>query len=273
MQLLPEDAALFFKLMPALQVFANRRLKIIKDLEEVEQYQKIPNEKRIKLRNAFYEQPELIDDFIQENPFGFSPDDLAIISDWKNFVAGDFYIERVLKKYAIFIGDNKVFGVLALTQPFREVLGGMPLPLYIKTVLLSFKGKIVYDGLIEGYNIFFGSGISSSMENTYKSAKLQGKIIESLNPDWKPTTPKQTIQKNWKPLLDELNEKASKLRTSGGDNLLMSPAFSLIRASIEFTQATFDNPSDLNALEKPMQKLERTFERLRNTLYFSDFKF
>ena len=54
---------------------------------------------------------------------------------------------------------------------------------------------------------------------------------------------------------------------------MMSPAFSLIRASIEFTQATFDNPSDLNALEKPMQKLERTFERLRNTLYFSDFKF
>jgi hypothetical protein len=273
MQLSPEDAVLFFKLMPALQVFANRQLRIIKGLEEVEQYQKISNEQRIKLRNAFYKQPELIDEFVENNPTDFSHGELAIISDWKNFIAGDFYIERILKKYAIFIGDNKVFGVLALTQPFREVLGGTPLPIYIKTVLLPFKGRIIYDGLIEGYNIYFGGGISSSIENVYKAAKLQGKIIESLDPNWKPILPKPTVQKNWKPLLDELNEKASKLRTSGGDNLLMSPVFSLIRASIEFAQAAFENPSELDALEKPMQKLERTFEKLKDTVYFSDFKF
>ncbi len=273
MQLSTEDTALFFKLMSALQVFANRRLRTLQNLEEVEQYQKIPNEQRIKLRNAFYEQPEIIDDFVQKNPFDFSPDELEIISKWKNFISGDFYIERILKKYTVFIGDNKVFGVMALTQSFREVLGGMPLPIYIKTVLLPFKGKIIYDGLIEVYNIYFGGGISSSMENTYKAAKLQGKIIESLDPDWKPATPKQTIQKNWKPLLDELNEKASKLRASGSDNLLMSPAFSLIRASIEFSQAAFENPIDIDDLEKPMQKLERIFEKLRDTVYFSDFKF
>ena len=273
MQLSPEDAALFFKLMPAMQVFANRRLGIIKGLDEVEQYQKMANEQRIKLRNAFYKRPEIIGDLIQNNPFDFSPDELAIISDWKNFIAGEFYIERILKKYAIFIGDNKVYGVLALTQPFRDVVGGMPLPVYVKTVLLPFKGKIIYDGLIEGYNIFFGGGISSPIENVYKAAKLQGKIVESLDPNWKPILPKPTVQKNWKPLLDELNEKASKLRTSGGDNLLMSPAFSLIRASIEFTQAAFENPSELDALEKPMQKLERTFEKLKDMVYFSDFKF
>jgi hypothetical protein len=273
MQLSIEDAALFFKLMPALQVFANRRLRIIKDLEDVEQYQKISNEQRIKLRNAFYKQPALIDDFVQENPFGFSPDELAIMSGWKNFIAGDFYIERVLKKYAVFVGDNKVFGVLALTQPFREVLGGIPLPIYIKTVLLPFKGKIIYDGLIEGYNIYFGGGISSSIENIYKAAKLQGKIIESLDPDWQPAEPKIVVRKNWRPLLDELSEKASKLRAGQGDSIAIGPAFSLIRASVEFAVAMFENPNDLDALEKTMRKLQRTFEKLQDTIYLSDFKF
>ena len=38
MQLSPEDAALFFKLMPALQVFANRQLQTIKKLDNIEQY-------------------------------------------------------------------------------------------------------------------------------------------------------------------------------------------------------------------------------------------
>jgi hypothetical protein len=37
MQLTPEDTALFFKLMPALQVYANRRLHIIKDMKTPEQ--------------------------------------------------------------------------------------------------------------------------------------------------------------------------------------------------------------------------------------------
>ena len=272
MLLSPEDAALFFKLMPALQVFANQKSKIIKRLENVEQYQKISDEQRVKLRNAFYQKPALIDEFVRENPSSFSSDELAIISGWKNFVAGDFMIERVLKKYAIFIGNNKVYGVLALTEPFRQVLGGMPLPVYVKTVLLPFKGKIIYDGLIEGYNIFFGHGVATSTSNTYRAAKLQGKIIESLDPGWSPAEPKAVVLKDWKPILNELSEKASKLRAGGGDASVLSPVFSLIRAGLDLAQRAVENPDDLDALEKSLHKVERACEKLQDTFYLSEFK-
>jgi len=274
MQLSPEDAILFFKLMPALQMFANRQLQIIQKLDSVEQYQRISNKQRVKLRNAVYKKSELIEGFVQENPFGFTIEELEIVSGWRNFISGDFYIERILKKHTIFIGENnKVYGVLALTEPFRHVLGGMPLPFYLKTVLLPFKGKIIYDGLIEGYNIYFGGGVSTSMSNMYQAAKMQGKIIESLDPDWQPPKPKVVVQKNWKPLLDELIEKASKLRAGGSEGVVMSPAFSLIRASLEFAQVAFENPNDLDSLEKPMQKVQRAFEKLQDAVYFSEFKF
>lgn len=273
MQLSREDAALFFKLMPALQVFANRKLQIIKGLENVEQYQRISNEQRVSLRNAFYEKPELIDEFARENPSGFSSDELAIVSGWKNFIAGDFMIDRILKKYAIFVGNNKVYGVVALTEPFRQVLGRMPLPVYIKTVLLPFKGKIIYDGLIEGYNVFFGHGVATSTSNTYRAAKQQGKIIESLDPGWQPSVPKTTVQKNWQPILGELYEKASKLRASSGDVAVLGPSFSLIRASLEFAQKACDTPDDLNGLEKSLQKVQRAFDKLQDSVYFSGFEF
>ncbi len=42
MLLSPEDARLFFKLMPALHVFANQRLNIIENLQDTEQYKKFP---------------------------------------------------------------------------------------------------------------------------------------------------------------------------------------------------------------------------------------
>lgn len=273
MQLSHPDAALFFKLMPALQVFANQQLKIIKQLD-VERYKEITNEQRVKLRNAVYQTPEVIDQFVQENPFELSPEEVDVVSSWKNFIAGDFYIERILKNHAIFIGNsNKVYGVLALTEPFRHVLAGMPLPFYLKTVLLPFKGKIIYDGLIEGYNMFFGGGIATSMSNLYQVAKQQGKIIESLDPNWQPPEPKVTGQKNWKPLLDELAEKASKLRAGAGDPIVLSPIFSLIRAALELAQIAHENPNNNDALEKPMGKVQRAFDKLQDTIYFSEFKF
>jgi len=82
MQISSDDARLFFKLMPALQTFANSHLQVIKNLRDVEQYQRISNEQRIDLRNAFYEKPEIIDEFVLENPFGFLPDELVIVSNW-----------------------------------------------------------------------------------------------------------------------------------------------------------------------------------------------
>jgi hypothetical protein len=272
MLLSPEDAGLFFKLMPALQVYANRSLQVINNLEDVEQYHEISNEQRIRLRNALYKEPQLIDGFVQENPFGLTADELAVAFLWKNFVAGNFMIDRVLKKYAIFVGDNKVYGVLALTEPFRQVLGGMPLPVYVKTVLLPFKGKIIYDGLLEGYNIFFGHGIAGSVSNTYRAAKQQGKIIESLDPDWRPPEPKVMVSKDWKPILDEVSEKASKLRAVAGDPAALSPAFSLIRASLELAYKAVDAPDDLDALEKPLQKVQRAFDKLQDSVYFSGFE-
>ncbi len=273
MLLSPTDASQFFKLMPALQVFANHKLQIIKNLKNVEQYQKLSDEQRVKLRNAFYQKTDLIDEFVRENPSGFSSEELAIVSEWRNFVAGDFMIERILKKYTIFIGGNKVYGVLALTEPFRQVLGGMPLPVYVKTVLLPFKGKIIYDGLIEGYNIFFGHGVSTSASNTYQAAKLQGKIIESLDPGWQPAKPKVVVLKDWKPALTELSERASKLRAGGGDPVVLSPAFSLIRASLDFAQKAVENPDDPDVIGKSLQKVERAFEKLQNSFYLSGMEF
>jgi len=273
MQISSEDATLFFKLMPALQTFANQRLQVIKSLKNIEQYKKISNEQRVKLRNTFYQNPELIDDFVRENPFNFSPDELAIVSGWRDFVAGDFFIDRILKKYAVFIGNNKVYGVLALVEPFQVVLGGMPFPAYVKTVLLPFKGKIIYDGLLEGYNIFFGHGISASMSNTYRAAKQQGKIIESLDPGWQPPEQKTRIQKNWKPLLDELIEKASRLRAGGDDAAVISPAFSLIRASLEFARTAVEKADDLDALDKPLRRVERAVDKVQENMFYSGFEF
>ena len=80
---------------------------------------------------------------------------------------------RELKKYTVFLAaeqESIAYGVLALSQPFEEVIGPY-LPIMVKTVLLPFKDKIVYDGLVTKYNISFGPGIRCSLNESFKKAK------------------------------------------------------------------------------------------------------
>jgi hypothetical protein len=270
MQLSREDASLFFKLMPALQTFANRQLKIIEGLKDVEGYKTISDGERVELRNAVYENPEVIDDFVRENPFSFSKDELEIISNWKNFIADSFFIVQLTKKHAIFIRNEDVYAVLALAQPLQVVLGAAPLPTYVKTVLLPFKGKIIYDGLLEGHNIFFGPGISTSVKNRYRIAKQKNEIIESLDPDWKPAPIKPRKVKDWQPLLNELNEKASKLRSSSSEPLMYGPAFGLAKAGLDFARLAVEFPEDLEKLDKALDKVIRASNKVEKTMYSLD---
>lgn len=271
MLLPPDDARLFFKLMPALHVFGNWRLNIVKNLQDTEQYKKISNEQRLKLRDAVYSNPEIIDAFVGENPFGFSGDELDIVAGWKNYIAGDFFIERILKKYAILMRDEKVYGVLSLTEPIDYVLGGRPLPVYVKTVLLPFKGKIIYDGLLQSYKIYFGSGISGGRATQYRAAKAQGKIIESLDPGWEPAKVKPRVEKDWRPLLDELREKISKLKASGDDPAIHAPAFKMLQASLAFARAAAESPDDIDELEKTFHKALLAFNKAQKTLELLDY--
>ena len=115
--------------------------------------------------------------------------------------------------------------------------------------------------------------MSASFRNTYRAAKQQGKIIESLDPGWQPSEPKLRVIKDWKQLLDELIERASKLRASGDDPAVLSPAFSLIRASLDFARTAVEKPDDLDALDKPLRKVERAVDKVQENMFYSDFEF
>lgn len=73
----------------------------------------------------------------------------TIISEWKKAVTDGFIVERHLKKGSILIStQNEVYQVCGITLSFEEI-SNMPLPVLLKTTLISFKGVIIYDGLAE----------------------------------------------------------------------------------------------------------------------------
>lgn len=271
MKLSKQDADLFFELTWALQVFVNQRLHVLPEVKTLDDYIDLSMEEKMQVREALYENIELIDAFVEENPRQFSQDKLEIVSKWKQFLADDFSLERMLKKYAIFIAsDDKVYGVLALHDAFPDIIHPGNLPVYVKTVLLPFKGKIVYDGVLQGYNIYFGRGIATGLKETYMAAKQNGRIIDSFDPEVAQARKPAKSVRDWRPELDELVAKAKKLRGGSGQPPMHSPAFKLVRASLDLAQAAVENPDDLDRLWKGLEKVDRALSRVETTLYRSE---
>lgn len=269
MKLSEQDAELFFNLMWSLQSYVNLKLGILPEIETFEEYQKLPSSEKLGVRDALYDNIELVDTYLVENPQSFSKDELEIIESWKKFERGDFFIERLLKKYAIFIGGDKVYAVLALYESLEDVLPYVSLPYYAKAILLPFKGKIIYDGLLQGYSVMFGSGIKFDLKETYMAAKQNGQIIESFDPEIQSqkAVRKKKPLKDWGPTIEDISQQAKKLRSSSGAPPIYSPAFSLAKASIEFARLAVENPEDIDGLWKALEKVERALGKTETVLY------
>jgi Domain of unknown function (DUF6398) len=183
MLLAPPDVELFFKLYWALMFFVNQRLQVIPNaLTSPDAFGALPPEVCLKVRDAFLAHTDLLQPFVEENPTHLSDEELDLVHSWQHLVHGKFYVFRELKKHTVFLSTDKqpvAYGVLALSQPFEEVIGPY-LPVLTQTVLLPFKGMIVYDGLLNSYRISFGPGIRRSLNESFKEAKARHGIVTSL---------------------------------------------------------------------------------------------
>jgi len=177
-----DDAELFFRLYRSLMYFVNQRLGVVSDVADPDDFGALPLEARLEVRKAFLDDVDLIETFVHGNPSNLGDDELDIVLSWRHQVPGKFYVFRQLKNYMVFLdsGDPPVaYGVVALTEPFEDLIGPY-LPRMTETVLLPFKDRIVYDGLLRGYNIAFGGGIRRMLNNSYRQAKERLGIVTSL---------------------------------------------------------------------------------------------
>jgi hypothetical protein len=266
MKLSKEEADLFFKLMWGLQFYVNTHRHIVPAVTSVEAYATLPFDGKMHVRDALWEHPDLIDAYVAENPHGLSAEEVDIVREWKEYVSGRFQIVRWLKKYAIFIGeDARVYGVLGLYDSLEEIFVERPLPMLVQVVLLPFRGRIVYDGLVKGYTIMFGGGIRAELQETYLVAKQQGRILTTLEADVvEPVrSGRQGSSRGWRGVVDGLVETAEKLQ---GGSVVQSAAFALVRASARLTQAAVHHPDDVAGLWQLERQVRRALTRLQTTL-------
>jgi hypothetical protein len=258
-----EDAKLFFELMWKLQYYINTENGFHKDIDSFHKYANLPTEKKLKARDALWEHREFIESYTQKNPDALPPGELEIIRRWKDAIKGSFFLMRHLKKGSIFISkDDQVYAVHGIQYPLDELIPSHALPQMVEAVLLPFKGRIVYDGLLSGYNIHFGSGIRSDLNHTYAVAKNKNRIITTLEPDLVPSVvikPRTNIT----PQLKDVSEILAKLK---GDSPLQKSALSLALTSVELLLTEAQGALDAENQARKIFKASKRLLELLNTL-------
>lgn len=259
-----EDGKLFFELMWKLQYYVNQEKGFHEGVDSFHEYANLPTEKKLIARDALWEHRELVEDYVQKNPDALLPGELEIIRRWKDAIKGSFFLMRHLKKGSIFISrDDQVYAVHGIQDPLEEVIPSYSLPQMVEAVLLPFKGMIIYDGLLSGYNVHFGSGIRSNLNHTYTVAKNKNRIITTLEPDVAPSVVIKP-RKNITPQLKAMSEIFAKLK---GESPLQKSALSLAHTSIELL--LMDSQGALDA-EKQARKIFKASKRLLELLDMLD---
>lgn len=276
MNLSTPNIELFYKLHGSLLVFANRELKILPEGIAPEQVRKQPIQQVAKLRDTCYDKPKILERYLAANPDQLPAEDWAIVAGWRQRITGEFYIVRYLKTYAVFMTMKEpehLYGVLGLIDPLEVVTGGAPLPTMVKATLLPFRDRIIYDGLLNPYRIFFGPGIRSSVNETYSRLKEREGIIEGLiGPDGQPQLRTSLARKapakpapDWQPVVDGIVAQTEKMRQT--DTKLQGAAFGLLRAAAGLAQASLQEQGAEDEAARRMKPVRSAMTKLEKLLY------
>ncbi|MHB1152539.1 MAG: DUF6398 domain-containing protein [Eubacteriales bacterium] len=188
MNLTLSEIALFYKLWYSLIWSINEKYKVIPCFKKPEYGTRVSVnvEEFMKVRNAMWDNPERIDEFLCDHDNGeFTEQERGIITEWrKHFVKGKFLIIKHLTKYSVLMTfeetPNFLYGVCGISDPVKDSMP-YPIPFLADLVLLPFGDKIIYDSLAAVNHISFGSGMRSNMKKWYDEAKEKYGIIEVLN--------------------------------------------------------------------------------------------
>ena len=122
--------------------------------------------------------------------------------------------------------------------------------------------------------ISLGADLLEAMGDLKGAAKAVGDDLKNVKAEAKQANKElsdaekqaKKASKNWEPELSELAARAKKLKGSAEQPAICSPAFGMIKTSIEFAQLAIADPNDLNKLYKSLKKVRKALNKSKTVL-------
>lgn len=181
-QLSPADASLFYEIWYGLLAFVNDHRQIIPQRILREFSARVSEEQLALVRDSLWESPELIAEYMAHEKL--TPEHIGILQLWQSHHQRKlFFVVEHRPGYSIFLGsddlgNDRLYAVKGIQHSVATVLN-RPLPAPVVTVLLPFKGCIIYDSYLEPLSVAIGSGLKDQL-NRYTQRGFEAGLITAL---------------------------------------------------------------------------------------------
>jgi hypothetical protein len=169
MALTMDERVFFFNNWLKLLAYVNNEYNIIKGFGHPNVPVGLNKNDIAKIREKLWEEKSIIDTYLKANEL--EKDAYELVNSWKKFIKGNFVAIKELKTYCIMLNDDndELYGVYGISDDFSAMLPAFPF--MMRTVLIPFKNKIIYDSIIVHNGILFGPNYRRSYNEKYKTIK------------------------------------------------------------------------------------------------------
>ena len=160
--------ARFYRLFDPLLEYANGRLHVIEDGELAVANGVLSALARARIAYELWYEPELIEDYIEDNPNGLVPGELDEISLWLKGLTGDFFAARFPDGVTRLLNENRIFEVCGIDRELGSLVDAPRATVY--TTLLPFDGAIVPAGYLLSNDLPIGPDLLALLDDIVESA-------------------------------------------------------------------------------------------------------
>ena len=140
----------FFDTMDSLLYYVNERFRVVEGFT-LDFANALDDVKGSLVAHTLWDNVEIIDDFVRDNPHRLPQRHLQTALNWKNALPGFYTLVRYQSGRAVLMNEAGVFSVCGVTYELEGEIG--PAPAYVELVLLPFDDLIVYDGFLQAYDV------------------------------------------------------------------------------------------------------------------------
>lgn len=183
MQLGEMEVKTFYNIWLSLLDFTNCKHNIVPELKITKNPKLLYPEQLLPIKDKLWEDESIIDEYLMQNEKNLNAMERDTITSWQKRVSGEFIIMKHLKNYTVFMHRDeggRLYGVTGISNPIEDMFPSASLPLYAEATLVPFAGKIIYDSLIEPYQIRLGRGIRKDLNDDYRNLKDAHGIVTVL---------------------------------------------------------------------------------------------
>ena len=166
-----EQSMRFFDTMDALLYYVNDRFRVVEGFT-LNSDSQIGDMKTALVARTLWENVEVIDDFVRENPQRLPQRCLDDALKWKYALPGLYTVVRYQGGRAIMMNDAGVFAVGGITLDIEGEIG--PAPAYVELVLLPFDDMVVYDGFLQAFDGNGTSAEATQIQDEFENRCAQG---------------------------------------------------------------------------------------------------